>query len=368
MTAGHANTTGTAWREQHDGGAERGGSTPEKEHSHDRVGGPAPVDSVVLNLLSAGVPPGTRRAYEADRQDWLAFTLEHHLPVMPALPEHLAAYAAELLTVGSPSVAVPRPLMASTIERRLSAISMWSLERGHGRADLRQAGLVLRGHGRRTGGARPAKAAPVTLTVLRALVTQAASRRGSDGALTRRALRDVAMLLIGFGVGARRSELVALDLDDFLVGSEGLEVRVLRAKTRTQADTVAVPWAEDQGLCPVRGFLALRDALADVGIAEGAVFRRITRHDVVLASRLSAETVADVVRGLARDAGVQVPPGFRGWSAHSLRRGMATELRRGGADLLAISRQGGWAPGSTALAGYLEDVDRWSSHPLRGVL
>jgi integrase len=322
----------------------------------------------VLHLLSAAMPVGTRLAYSRDQLDWVAWCQQEDTVAIPASPEQIAAYVAQLLTVGSPSVAARRPLQARTVERRLSAISRWSRDQGHGRADLDQARDVLRGHLHLAGDPRPAKAAPITVSVLRALVSQATSRRRPDGSLTHRALRDRAILLVAFGVGARRSELVALDLEDFIVGSEGLEVRVFRAKNRSHADTVAVPWAADAALCPVRAFVEHRDALAQVGVTVGAAFRRVTRTDVVLEKRIAAETVADVVRQLAESAGIPVTEGYRGWSAHSLRRGMATEARRNGADAIAISRQGGWAPGSTALAGYLEDIDRWARHPLRGVL
>ncbi|MFF3437580.1 tyrosine-type recombinase/integrase [Streptosporangium sp. NPDC002721] len=46
------------------------------------------------------------------------------------------------------------------------------------------------------------------------------------------------------------------------------------------------------------------------------------------------------------------------WRGHSLRRGFATAARRAGAHLERIGRHGGWADGSTALLGYIEEADR----------
>jgi integrase len=176
------------------------------------------------------------------------------------------------------------------------------------------------------------------------------------------------MLLIGFSIGSRRSELVAIDLDDVVVTTDGLLVRVTRSKTRARADEIAVPWGSDPALCPVGGFRTFRQALSDRGVHDGPLFRPISRSDAVLQRRLSGEAVADILAGLAAAAGIPVPEGFRGWSGHSLRRGMATEARRAGADALRIARQGGWADGSTSLTRYLVDVDRFQDHALKGVL
>lgn len=83
---------------------------------------------------------------------------------------------------------------------------------------------------------------------------------------------------------------------------------------------------------------------------DGPLFRRVARTDRLLSHRLSPEAVADVLAGLAAQAAVPVPDGFTTWAGHSLRRGLATEARRAGADPLRIARQGGWADGSAALS------------------
>jgi hypothetical protein len=50
-----------------------------------------------------------------------------------------------------------------------------------------------------------------------------------------------------------------------------------------------------------------------------------------------------------------------------MRRGFATEARRAGHDLERIGRHGGWADGSKALLGYLEEADRWTDNPVSGL-
>ena len=328
----------------------------------------APNMSTTVELLLAGVPASTRRAYRSDRACWTSWTQTQQLPVLPMRADDLARYAAHLVTVGSTRAVPPKPLKPVTVERRLAALTVWSTEQGLPRPDLRPARLVLRGYRRMVKDDSPAQAAPLTVAVLRQLIDQAGRRCDKNGRLTLRALRDQALLLVGFALGTRRSELVALDVGSFTVNDHGLVVQVLRAKTRTRHDEVVIPFAVNPALCPVRAFRHYRTALLERGVVNGPLFRPITRTDVPLRRRLSSEAVADIVQSLTKQAGVAVPAGFTGWSGHSLRRGMATEARRAGADSLRIARQGGWVDGSTALARYLTDVDRWQDHPLHDVL
>ncbi|MEV8637869.1 hypothetical protein AB0395_40095 [Streptosporangium sp. NPDC051023] len=77
---------------------------------------------------------------------------------------------------------------------------------------------------------------------------------------------------------------------------------------------------------------------------------------------MTAEAVADVVGRLAAAAKLSGD-----WSGHSLRRGFATAARRQGHALERIGRHGGWADGSRALLGYLEDADQWTDNPVVGL-
>lgn len=78
--------------------------------------------------------------------------------------------------------------------------------------------------------------------------------------------------------------------------------------------------------------------------------------------RMTPDAAADVVTRLGADALLSGQ-----WTGHSMRRGFATEARRNGHDLERIGRHGGWADGSRALLGYLEDADRWTHNPVSGL-
>jgi integrase len=92
------------------------------------------------------------------------------------------------------------------------------------------------------------------------------------------------LLLLGFAGALRRSELVALDIEDIELVDDGLKVLVRRSKTDQEGEgrIVAMPFGSDPATCPVR---SLRRWLDVAGIAEGAVFHRERGDPVDQASR-----------------------------------------------------------------------------------
>lgn len=324
------------------------------------------LDATVRALRQARLADSSTVAYRRDVRCWQAFMSTQDKSAWPVLGPDVAVYVAHLLTTGSAAVPVPRPLAPSTIERRLAALGTWCREQGQPRPDLAEAREVLHGHQHLHGRPAAARAAPLTVSALRDLLSQI--EVDAQAGRLARAARNRALLLLAFAVGARRSEAVAIDIADVTITTEGMLVTITRAKTRRTPDIVAVPWADDVTLCPVRAVHALRQLLSDQGVVHGPLFRRVTATDHVLVYRLRPAAVAQIIHGLAEEAGLMVPDGYRSFSGHSVRRGMATESRRAGADGVAIARQGGWVDGSQSLNVYLADVDRWQRHPLRGVL
>jgi hypothetical protein len=77
-------------------------------------------------------------------------------------------------------------------------------------------------------------------------------------------------LLLGFAGALRRSELVALNVDDIEETAEGMLVTLRRSKTDQEGigRKVAIPRGEVA--CPVA---ALKSWLETAGITEAAVFR-----------------------------------------------------------------------------------------------
>ena len=259
----------------------------------------------------ASLSPATRAAYERDFHtfaDWCAAHAQQPLPAGPAAVAAFLAGEAE------------REFRPVTIARRAAAIA-W-VHRGHDQpnpCDSAAVQQVLAGIRRQHGTAPRRRARPLELDPLAQLVEAI----DTD---TLAGLRDRALLLLGFAGALRRSELVALDVEDLdFDPGRGLLVTVRRSKTdQEQAGArVAVPYARDATRCAVR---ALRRWLEAAGLHRGPVFRRMQRGARIGRSRLSDQSVALIVKRRARTAGL--PPELL--SGHSLRAGYATSAARAG--------------------------------------
>jgi site-specific recombinase XerD len=126
---------------------------------------------------------------------------------MPANPATVAAFLADQVKTG----------MSPTLGRRLAAIKYRHKTAGEDSpTDDERVKAVLNGT-RRTLGVAPRKLAAATSEKAIGMATLV--RPGLAG------LRDRAILLLAFSLAARRSELVALDVEDIEECPEGLRVR-----------------------------------------------------------------------------------------------------------------------------------------------
>ena len=228
---------------------------------------------------------------------------------LPAAPEVVGTYLAERASTHK----------AASLNMRLVAISQAHRLQGH-RLDRQHPAIreTMKGI-RRTHGTAPAKKAAADVVVLRDAVSEIAKLSGP------RALRDRALLLVGFASALRRSELVALDVADIRFIAEGAVLTLRRRKTgqEGQGTEIALPYGQSARTCPV---LTLRAWLEAAGITSGPVFVSITRGGKIRATRLSPIDVARAVKAAVEVAG-HSPEDFAG---HSLRSGFITSAARAG--------------------------------------
>lgn len=302
--------------------------------------------------IADGVAANTRKAYTRQWAEFSAWCRERSRVSLPATGETTAEYVAHLADTGrSPS----------TIEQALAAVRTMHRTAGHvGLPDTGAARLVLRSHRRERAeaGKRAKKAPPITIDALRAMVETC------DPA-TLLGLRDRVVLVLGLAMMGRRSELVALNLEDIRETADGLEILIRASKTDQDAEgaEVAIPFGQHAATCPVRVIRAWREALAERGITTGRLLRSLTRHGH-LRDRMSTDAVADVVRARAVAAKL---PNAEEYSAHSLRAGGATSAYKAGAPVSVIAAHGRWAEGSPVVLGYVRATDRWRDNPMKGV-
>lgn len=151
---------------------------------------------------------------------------------------------------------------------------------------------------------------------MRLLVAQV----GDDAA----AVRDRAVLLLGFAAALRRSEIAALQVADVEQVASGLVITVRRSKTDQEARgrEVAVGFGDHPATCPV---LALRRWLERTRIDAGPLFRAIDRHGCMHGA-LSGRAIAGIVQRRVASLGVDA----RRFGGHSLRAGFATPAAASG--------------------------------------
>lgn len=257
---------------------------------------------------------------------------------------------ADELTIIRYLLAYAEQLNPRTLSLRLTALRQWHrLQRFVDPTDTPEVRKTLLGI-ERTHGQPKRKARVFTLEHLEVLV-QALTLFSRP-----KALRDRALLLLGFFGAFRRSELVAVTVDDLVWESEGVVVRVPRSKTDQtgQGRFKAVPMHGGL-LCPVA---ALREWLGCGAIAKGPIFRRITRWGEILPKALQPSSVNAILKEDAARAGLEFAPEL---SSHSLRRSLATGAHRAGASFESIKRQGGWSHDGTVRE-YIDEAQRFEDN------
>jgi integrase len=328
------------------------------------------------DMLEA-VPENTRRAYA---RAWGQFTEwcegTGRVP-LPATPHTVAEYTRVMCSVIG--------FAPATVGQALAAIASVHGRRGYkGQPDAAEAHGILRGYRRRWSDAegRVRQRTPVLVPDLRAMIDTC------DPA-TLAGIRDRALLLVGYNIMGRRSELSALNVRDVdYVAETGITVHIARSKTDQDArgTDVAVPYGQQERTCAVRAVRDWTAALAERGFTSGALFRPVDRHGRVGGDpraaghdqpRLTGHGINEIVRLRARLA--RLPVGRDGqparadgaqphsYGAHSLRAGAVTTAYAAGAPVAAIADHGRWNPKSPVVLGYIRAVDRWRDNPMNGI-
>jgi integrase len=204
---------------------------------------------------------------------------------------------------------------------------------------------------RRSLGTAPRKKAPATAERIVSMAVAA------DGDM--KGLRDRALLLIGFAGAFRRSELVALNIEDLEESDLGFKVTIRHSKTDQEGAGQTIAIVRGSVACPV---VALKAWLAAAGIATGPIFRSV-RKDGTVAGRLPAQSVADIVKAYAERIGLD-PALFSG---HSMRSGFLTSAAKRGASIFKMMDQSRHKSVET-LRGYVRDAEIFKEHAGAGLL
>jgi integrase len=307
----------------------------------------ATIAESALRYASQARSPRTRAAYAREQRAFAAWCQERSLPALPTTGAVLASYIAAL---------ADRGIAPASIDLALAAVSAAHEAGGYPSPRSSVEVRTVRKGLRRARGTAQRQAAAVTPTEFASIV----------GALPDdlHGLRDRAILLLGFATAVRRSELVALDVEDLRFTADGLEVAVRRSKTDQEGKgrVVGVHRGARALTCPVR---ATQAWLAAAGLTSGPAFRGFAgRGSSRLTERLGDRDVARVLQRAAMVAGIDASR----LSGHSLRAGFATAAARAGALRSDICEVTGHKATGKMVDRYIRAGERFARNPLAGVL
>lgn len=293
----------------------------------------AAPSALVASYSAAAQSRATTRSYAADLHHF-----KQHGGIVPATPTMVAEYLAGFAGI----------LAVATLQRRLIAIHRAHTDQGIPSPVMdRLVKRTMQGIRRTFGIVQRRVKALVKDDLLEMMVLVDTQR-------PMKAARDKALLLIGFAGAFRRSELVALRMEDITHFDSGVELSIHRSKTDQEGAgrTVFIPHANGSR-CPVR---ALKSWLELSGIESGPIFRTVNRHDKLAASTaLTSQSVALIVKAAVRR--MSGDEAARHVAGHSLRAGYCTEAAMVGLQPYQIREQTGHRSDVT-LAKYIRPVAR----------
>ena len=293
----------------------------------------------VHRLLRASVAQETRRAYASRLKHFFSWCEDECVPSFPTSPEVLAAYIAHLADLGA---------SCSTIGQTMAAIS--AAHKAEGLLSPTDSLLIkqlIKGY-RREHGTAPQRKDAATVDIIRALL----ATLHDDSP---KAIRDAAIIALGFAGAFRRSELSALNMDDLKWtlrdNEEVLLVEVRRSKTDQEGQGMikAIFPGKEEDTSPTA---LLKRWLALLGNpTSGPLFREVLKGGRVTEKRLNAQSIRLIVKRAATATGLTLD-----LSAHSLRSGFVTTAIRQGKTERSIMNQTGHRSSQT-LRGYFQRED-----------
>jgi len=271
-----------------------------------------------LNNLKSSKANNTIRAYRSDFKDFSAFCVKNNFNFLPTDTKIVALYLTYLSSKGA---------KISTLRRRLVSIGVIHKLKGH-YLDTKHPIIIenLMGIKRKIGSFQQGKK-PILINQLKSIINVIDNEKTKEI----KKIRDKTLILIGFGGGFRRTELVSIDYNDVEMVPEGVKIVIRRSKTDQFGEGMAkgLPYFTNQNYCPV---LHLKKWLELSNIKTGPIFRRFSKSFKLSENRLTDQSVALLLKYYLDIAGIE----NKNYSGHSLRSGFATVSAESGADERSI--------------------------------
>jgi integrase len=180
------------------------------------------------------------------------------------------------------------------------------------------------------------------------------------------AVRNLAMILLCFAAGWRRSELVSLQMSDVRYTPQGVTLWLRSSKTDQigEGRLVGIHPGSNELTCPIA---ALDKWLALRGCWDGPLFVRFTPGRERKLTHRGLEPSGSKLYYLLKQALRQIGENPKNFGAHSLRSGMITEAAQHGASEHSIMQRTGHRS-SEMIRRYIRPATAFAFNPMRGVL
>ena len=305
------------------------------------------LHEATLNNLKSSKANNTLRAYKSDFKDFGVFCAKHSLNSLPTEPKIISLYLTHL----------SKNSKISTLRRRIVSISMVHKLKGY-YLDTKHPIIVENLMGiRRVKGSIQKGKKPILINHLKMLINVINEQRIDEI----KKLRDKTIILIGFGGGFRRSELISIDYEDLEFVHEGLKITIRRSKTDQFGEGMikGIPYLSNKIYCPVKN---LQKWLEISQIKSGSIFRRFSKGLSLTNKRLTDQTVVLVMKKYLNLAGIE----NKNFAGHSLRSGFATVAAESGADERSIMAMTGHKS-TQMVRRYIREANLFKSNALNKI-
>ena len=270
-----------------------------------------------LNNLKTSKANNTLRAYRSDFKDFAAFCVKHNFRSMPTDPKIVSLYLTHLSKTSK----------ISTLRRRLVSIGVVHKLKGH-YLDTKHPAIIENLMGiKRIKGSKQIGKKPILISHLKQIIN-VINEQDIEEIVK---LRNKTLILIGFGGGFRRTELISIDYEDLEFVNEGVKITLKRSKTDQFGEGMikGLPYFSNETYCPV---MSLKNWLQISKIKTGPIFKRFVKGSVLTSNRLTDQSVVLIIKDCLKLAGIE----NNNFSGHSLRSGFATVAAESGADERSI--------------------------------
>ena len=275
------------------------------------------LNEATLNNLKNSKANNTLRAYKSDFKDFAAFCVNHGLNSLPSEPKIVSLYLTHL----------SKNSKISTLRRRLVSIGMVHKLKGY-YLDAKHPVIVENLMGiRRVKGSIQRGKKPILINHLKSIINVINEQKFKDI----KKFRDKTLILVGFGGGFRRTELISIDHEDIEFVPEGLKITIKRSKTDQYGEGMikGLPYFANKTYCPI---VNLKKWLEISEIKSGPIFRRFSKGSILTEKRLTDQSVVLLMKEYLNLAGIE----NENFAGHSLRSGFATVTAESGADERSI--------------------------------